>query len=163
MYNYTNLCAAVALGLHFEVELEKIQQGITDYFPSNMRSQIEKRGVYNIIVDTYNANPSSMELSLKNFKDFEGYKIAILGDMLELGEVSYEEHKKIYQFAKGLGIDEIYTVGKFFMEINHEKSFEKTQELVQYLVENPLPQGHVLLKGSRGMKLEQLLDEVRKV
>lgn len=163
VYNYTNLCAAVALGLHFEVELEKTQQGITDYFPSNMRSQIEKRGVYNIIVDTYNANPSSMELSLKNFKDFEGYKIAILGDMLELGEVSHEEHKKIYQFAKGLGIDEIYTVGKFFMEINHEKSFEKTQELAQYLATNPLLQGHVLLKGSRGMKLEQLLDEVRKV
>lgn len=157
-YNFNNICAAIALGLYLGVDKEKIRYSIADYTPNNMRSQVESRGEYKIIVDTYNANPSSMEVSLQNFSKFGGYKIAILGDMLELGEESNSYHQSLFTLAQSLGIDEIYTVGAHFQAVNTtEKSFDTVSSLAAYLADHPLPEGNVLLKGSRGVALERVL------
>lgn len=156
-YNFTNLCAAVTMGLYFGIEFSKIKKAISQYEPTNMRSQIVKNSGVTLVLDTYNANPSSMEVSLKNFSQFEGHKIAILGDMLELGEESEIEHDRILKMAKSLGINGIFTVGKHFMKVNDYHAFENVVDCMKYLTQKPISAENILLKGSRGMKLETLL------
>ncbi len=158
-YNFTNLCAAASLGLHFGIDFHKIKHAIENYTPTNMRSQVVKKDGKTLVLDTYNANPSSMTASLHNFITFEGSKTIIIGDMLELGEESEKEHQNILNLAKNLGFDEIFTVGKNFKSINSsETSFENTAELTEYLKSNKIPSENVLLKGSRGIALEKAID-----
>ncbi|MBB4805958.1 UDP-N-acetylmuramoyl-tripeptide--D-alanyl-D-alanine ligase [Chryseobacterium defluvii] len=155
-YNFTNLCAAASLGLHFGVDIEKIKHAIENYTPTNMRSQIVKKEDKTLVLDTYNANPSSMAASLRNFITFEGSKTIIIGDMLELGEESAGEHESILQLAGELGFNEIITVGKNFKNINSSAiSFESTDELIEYLKQNKIQSHNVLLKASRGISLEK--------
>ncbi|PTT68903.1 UDP-N-acetylmuramoyl-tripeptide--D-alanyl-D-alanine ligase, partial [Chryseobacterium sp. HMWF001] len=133
-YNFTNLCAAASLGLHFGIDFENIKNAIENYTPTNMRSQIVKKEGKTLVLDTYNANPSSMTASLHNFITFEGSKTIIIGDMLELGVESTVEHQNILKIAHDLGFNEIITVGKHFKAVNNSsKSFENTAELVEYL------------------------------
>jgi len=99
-YNFTNLCAAASLGLHFGIDVSKIKSALENYTPTNMRSQIVKKGNKTLVLDTYNANPSSMTASLLNFNTFEGSKTIIIGDMLELGDQSETEHLNILNLAK---------------------------------------------------------------
>ena len=101
-YNFTNICAAVSLGLHFEIDFEEIKAAIENYKPTNMRSQVVEKNGKTLVLDTYNANPSSMALSLNNFSQFTGSKTVIIGDMLELGEESITEHQKIWELAQSL-------------------------------------------------------------
>ncbi|MEN4761750.1 UDP-N-acetylmuramoyl-tripeptide--D-alanyl-D-alanine ligase [Chryseobacterium sp. C39-AII1] len=158
-YNFTNLCAAASLGLHFGIDLDKIKHAIENYTPTNMRSQVVKKDGKTLVLDTYNANPSSMTASLHNFITFEGSKTIIIGDMLELGEESEKEHQNILNLAQNLGFDEIFTVGKNFKSINSsETSFENTAELTEYLKSNKIQSENVLLKGSRGIALEKAID-----
>lgn len=158
-YNYTNLCAAASLGLHFDVELEKIKHAIENYTPTNMRSQIVKKENKTLVLDTYNANPSSMTASLSNFITFEGSKAIIIGDMLELGEESEKEHQNILKLAQELGFNEIMTVGQNFKKVNSSGlAFENTAELIEYLKLNTIQSENVLLKGSRGIALEKAVD-----
>lgn len=158
-YNFTNLCAAVSLGLYFEVDVEKIQYAIESYTPTNMRSQIVKKEGRTLVLDTYNANPSSMTASLHNFITFEGSKSIIIGDMLELGEESEVEHQTILKEALDLGFDQIITVGGNFKKVNSSTlSFENTQELIEYLKLNGIQSKNILLKASRGISLEKALD-----
>jgi len=158
-YNFTNLCAAASLGLHFGVDFEKIKHAIENYTPTNMRSQIVKKENKTLVLDTYNANPSSMTASLHNFITFEGSKTIVIGDMLELGEESEKEHQSILKLAQDLGFDEIITVGKNFKSINFSPtSFENTAELIEYLKLNKIQSANVLLKGSRGIALEKAID-----
>ncbi|GAB0156302.1 UDP-N-acetylmuramoyl-tripeptide--D-alanyl-D-alanine ligase [Chryseobacterium sp. Alg-005] len=155
-YNFTNLCAAVSLGLHFGVETGKIKDAVEKYTPTNMRSQIVKKDNKTLVLDTYNANPSSMTASLNNFITFEGSKTIIIGDMLELGEESAKEHQSILQLAHDLGFDEIITVGRNFKNVNSSAaSFENTSELIDYLKLNKIQSENVLLKASRGISLEK--------
>jgi len=155
-YNFTNLCAAASLGLHFGIDVDKIRKAIENYTPTNMRSQIVKQNGKTLVLDTYNANPSSMTASLNNFISFEGSKTIIIGDMLELGEESATEHQNILQLAQNLGFDEIITVGKQFKNINFSTvSFENTSELIEYLKLNKIKSENVLLKASRGISLEK--------
>lgn len=155
-YNFTNLCAAVSLGLHFDVDIEQIKNAVEKYTPTNMRSQIVKKGNKTLVLDTYNANPSSMTASLNNFITFEGSKTIIIGDMLELGDESIKEHQNILQLAQDLGFDEIITVGKNFKNINSSTtSFESTAELIEYLQLNRIQSQNILLKASRGISLEK--------
>lgn len=158
-YNFTNLCAAVSLGLHFNISIENIKHAIENYTPTNMRSQIEQKGEKTLVLDTYNANPSSMVASLHNFITFEGSKTIIIGDMLELGVESEKEHQNILKQAIDLGFDEVITVGAHFKKINASTlSFENTQELIEYLKQHTIHTENVLLKASRGISLEKVVD-----
>ncbi|WP_336715112.1 UDP-N-acetylmuramoyl-tripeptide--D-alanyl-D-alanine ligase [Chryseobacterium mucoviscidosis] len=158
-YNFTNLCAAASLGLYFGIDFENIKNAIQNYTPTNMRSQIVKKEGKTLVLDTYNANPSSMTASLHNFITFEGSKTIVIGDMLELGEESEKEHQNILKLAQKLGFDQIITVGKNFKKVNSsETAFENTAELTEYLKLNKILSENILLKGSRGIALERSID-----
>ncbi|AZA51605.1 UDP-N-acetylmuramoyl-tripeptide--D-alanyl-D-alanine ligase [Chryseobacterium sp. G0201] len=158
-YNFTNLCAAASLGLHFGIDFDKIKQAIENYTPTNMRSQIVKKEDKTLVLDTYNANPSSMTASLHNFITFEGSKTIIIGDMLELGEESEKEHQNILKLAQDLGFNEIITVGGHFKNVNPSSfAFQNTAELIEYLKLNTIQSENILLKASRGISLEKSID-----
>lgn len=158
-YNYDNISAAVALGLHFNLNIEAIKTAIENYVPSNMRSQIQKKGDKTLVLDTYNANPSSMLVSLENFKSFEGSKTIIIGDMLELGDESLREHQAIIDFAKSCNFDEIVTVGPHFKSVYQSvNAFLNTSELIERLQLMPVKEENILLKASRGIALEKIID-----
>ncbi|PZU86161.1 MAG: UDP-N-acetylmuramoyl-tripeptide--D-alanyl-D-alanine ligase [Chryseobacterium sp.] len=159
-YNYDNISAAVALGLHFGLNITEIKNAIENYFPSNMRSQIQKKGDKTLVLDTYNANPSSMQVSLENFKTFEGSKLIIIGDMLELGEESLKEHQNILDFANSCGFDEIITVGPNFKKVNPDNAYENTSELIEVLKLKSIDEKNILLKASRGIALEKIIDYI---
>lgn len=157
-YNFTNLCAAVAYGLHFGIGVNEIKSAIENYCPTNMRSQIMQKEGKTLVLDTYNANPSSMTESLKNFSSFEGTKTVIIGDMLELGEESAKEHDNILLLAKSLNFDEVITVGKYFKMVNDsEKAFETTENLIDFLKNQNIESKNILLKASRGIALEKII------
>ncbi|PWN70661.1 UDP-N-acetylmuramoyl-tripeptide--D-alanyl-D-alanine ligase [Chryseobacterium phosphatilyticum] len=158
-YNFTNLCAAGCLGLHFGIGFDRIKHAVEQYTPTNMRSQVVKKNNRTMVLDTYNANPSSMTASLNNFITFEGRKTIIIGDMLELGAESEKEHQYILKLAQELSFDEIITVGKHFKAINPSNlAFENTAELTEYLKEHQISSENILLKGSRGVALEKIID-----
>ena len=158
-YNYTNLCAAASLGLYFNLDFEQIKVAIENYLPTNMRSQILEKSGKTFVLDTYNANPSSMAVSLRNFNKFRGSKTIIMGDMLELGDESIKEHQLILDLANALDFDEIITVGNEFQKINaSSKCYSTSEELSGYLKNNKIESKNILLKASRGIALEQILD-----
>ena len=159
-YNVNNFLAAVAFGLYFKVPVEKINESISNYIPSNNRSQITKTDHNTLIVDCYNANPSSMQLALENLKEINHpNKMAIIGDMLELGTDSKVEHEKIIAYLKQHAIDFI-TVGYEFSKVNQYQHFETTSSLEVYLNEHPFKDALILLKGSRGIGLERLIPKL---
>ncbi|MCU7614881.1 UDP-N-acetylmuramoyl-tripeptide--D-alanyl-D-alanine ligase [Chryseobacterium sp. GMJ5] len=158
-YNFTNLCAAASFGLHFGIDFENIKGAINNYSPTNMRSQIVVKDHKTLVLDTYNANPSSMAASLQNFVTFDGSKAIIIGDMLELGEESGQEHQNILNLAQELGFNQIITVGKYFKQVNSSaNSFENTSELIEYLKSNSIDSSNILLKASRGISLEKAIE-----
>lgn len=162
-YNRSNVAAAMVIGLTFEVPLDLIKEAIEEYTSDNNRSQIIIRNNQEILLDAYNANPTSMEAALQNFSKIEGEKAVILGDMFELGEASLSEHKHIADLAEKLGFNSIYLIGKNFSqsfktERNNVKTFTDRKEAENYLAENLPAEKNLLIKGSRGMALEKLLD-----
>lgn len=160
-YNFTNLCAAASLGFHFGLNFTQIKTGIENYQPQNMRSQIMQKAGKTLVLDTYNANPSSMTEALKNFSNFEGSKTVIMGDMLELGEESDTEHASILCQAESLGFEEIITVGENFKKINNiSQAYSNAAEFIEMLRQNPLTSKNILLKASRGIALEAVLDYI---
>ncbi|TDL99134.1 MAG: UDP-N-acetylmuramoyl-tripeptide--D-alanyl-D-alanine ligase [Flavobacteriaceae bacterium] len=162
-YNFTNICAAITLGEHFGLNLAQIKKGIESYIPQNNRSQISTYKGYTLLLDAYNANPSSMALSLENFAKYKESKTVILGDMFELGESSQEEHQTIFEQAKKLGFDQILLVGEHFSSLKDQKGgefFAKKEDLVQFLKQNPINSKNILIKGSRGMALETLMESL---
>lgn len=158
-YNFTNLCAAASLGFYFGLHFNDIKSAIENYVPTNMRSQILEQNGRTFVLDTYNANPSSMAESLKNFSTFKGAKTVIMGDMLELGTESEAEHRAILKLAEDLHFEEIITVGNHFKNINSStRAFENSAELSIYLQENKISSKNILLKASRGIALEKVLE-----
>lgn len=155
-YNTINLSLAAAIGDYFGLSLEEIKRGVESYIPSNNRSQLEVTDKNKLILDAYNANPTSTELALRNFsQSSETNKLVILGDMLELGEYSEEEHRKIAELTESLGL-ETYFVGPEFNRISksYGEFFNDTESLLKHLSETKLKCKTILIKGSRGMKLE---------
>lgn len=158
-YNLENILAAIAIGKHFNLSDEQINEGISSYIPSNNRSQITKTANNTLICDYYNANPSSMIAALDNFSAFDAEnKILILGDMFELGEESLSEHKHIVEKAQSIHSHEQIFIGEGFFANKTEGSrfFKTTAEAVEYIKHRAIQHATVLIKGSRGMKLEQL-------
>ena len=158
-YNFYNYLAACAFGALFEVENEKISEAIKEYTPTNNRSQVKKTERNTLILDCYNANPTSMRSALESFAMNEHPdKVVILGDMKELGEEAHEEHKSVIQQMETLGILG-YTVGKEFSKLQSDvvlHSFQKTSDLTEYLKGTPIENRLILLKGSRSIGLEIL-------
>lgn len=162
-YNFTNISAAIAIGIYFKVPDNLIKEAIEAFTPENNRSQIITRNSNKIILDAYNANPTSMKAALDNLSQLkDSKKIAILGDMFELGESAKKEHQTIAEYALSLNIDGVYLVGSNFYnsqidskQITYFKSFEDLEKVFNSsLVEDST----ILIKGSRGMALERLLN-----
>jgi UDP-N-acetylmuramoyl-tripeptide--D-alanyl-D-alanine ligase len=159
-YNFDNILAAISIGLHFGLNPEEIKKGIEAYSPKNLRSQLIEKENNRIFLDAYNANPSSMEASIRNFMAMPGEnKVLILGDMFELGKYEEEEHQNMVQFCLNQKVEQAILVGKAFnkTQTNYQK-FETTPELIDFLKSNPIANSFVFLKGSRGMKIESLVD-----
>ncbi|WP_445757627.1 UDP-N-acetylmuramoyl-tripeptide--D-alanyl-D-alanine ligase [Polaribacter sp.] len=159
-YNFPNIVAAITLGLHFGVPIAAISKAIEGYVPQNNRSQIVKTAYNTLILDAYNANPSSMKVALESFAMLnESQKVIILGDMFELGGDSAHEHQAIADLATSLNFETLFLVGKNFhkVSINHA-TFSDFESLQAQLTKQPLHQKTILIKGSRGMKLERLLE-----
>jgi UDP-N-acetylmuramoyl-tripeptide--D-alanyl-D-alanine ligase len=159
-YNFDNILAAVSIGLHFGLNPSQIKQGIESYEPQNLRSQLIEKENNKIFLDAYNANPSSMEASIRNFMAMPGSnKLLILGDMFELGKYEAEEHQNLISFCENLGVKEAILVGKaFYKTQSNFKKFEQTLEVAHFLKASPIKDKFVFLKGSRGMKIESLIE-----
>jgi UDP-N-acetylmuramoyl-tripeptide--D-alanyl-D-alanine ligase len=163
-YNFENILAAICVGTFFDVSPEQINHGLANYFPNNNRSQLQKTAENTLICDFYNANPSSMMAALNNLSGLTAaHKSAILGDMFELGQEAAEQHDLIAKTAAELGLATLIFIGKHFYELKDKyagKFFISPQEALDYLTQNPLKGNLVLLKGSRGMALEQLMPQL---
>ena len=158
-YNFYNFLCAISIGVYFKISHENIRIAIEQYISKNNRSQVEITANNTIIIDCYNANPSSMHSALESFLMIEAdNKIAIIGDMLELGADTKEEHDKIIKYCKENEINYL-VVGEYFSksEVNPNIRFASTTELLDYFNITPLKNNLILLKGSRGIALEKLL------
>ena len=166
-YNATNVAAALAVGLHFGVSLEEGIKAIEGYIPKNNRSQMEKTERNILIEDAYNANPTSMAAALDNLVQVEAArKVALLGDMRELGDESLAEHQKVLSQVLSMGLDFVCLVGEEFRKalIGKEKDnvfwFADSEELAAWLRANPVSGATILVKGSRGIQMEKALPEL---
>lgn len=161
-YNADNVMAAIAVGSQFGVSLEDAVKAIESYVPSNNRSQMTRTDNNVLIVDAYNANPSSMEVALKNLDTVVAdRKVAMLGDMLELGEDSLVLHKEVVDRLMSMGLSLVCLVGKEFSAVcegmDAVRCFETSDALVEWLKENPVDGATVLVKGSRGTRMEKVI------
>ena len=161
-YNFYNIAVAITIGNYFKVDDLTIKKAIENYIPSNNRSQIINKDSNKIILDAYNANPSSMRVALLNFEKQKGYKIAVLGDMFELGNEAKTEHQNIVDLALSLDINQLILIGENFHQSNTSskkgiqfKSFEDFKNDFEFSL---IKKGTLLIKGSRGMALERILD-----
>jgi UDP-N-acetylmuramoyl-tripeptide--D-alanyl-D-alanine ligase len=161
-YNSENVLAAICVGNYFNICIEDINDAISSYFPSNNRSQILKTKTNTLLLDAYNANPTSMNVAIDNFCKMKGdQKIMILGDMLELGEENINEHLNILNKIKKSGISNLILVGKTFYSLAdhiNAKCFNNIDELREYLKLEPLNKSLILIKGSHGIHLEKIID-----
>jgi UDP-N-acetylmuramoyl-tripeptide--D-alanyl-D-alanine ligase len=162
-YNFTNICAAITFGNYFNIEASSIKEAIENYMPSNNRSQIIHKGTNKIILDAYNASPSSMKVALESFeKQQDTFKIAILGDMFELGADAPKEHQYIADLASTMPFNHLILIGENFHKtkiispkVSVFKSFEDFKTNFDF---SQLDKATLFIKGSRGMALERVLE-----
>ncbi|MDP4218401.1 MAG: cyanophycin synthetase, partial [Bacteroidota bacterium] len=158
-YNLPNVLVAVAVGKHFGVPDEKIRQAIEQYAPSNSRSQLIQKDGNQFILDAYNANPSSMRAAIENFARMpEGGKVLVLGAMAELGPGSVGEHRRIIDLIRQYPWKEVALVGGDFLKTDHPwQRFENARQAGQWLKGLDLKNAYILIKGSRSMRMEEVL------
>lgn len=159
-YNLDNVLVAVAIGRYFKIPAERISRAIASYEPNNNRSQFKETEHNKLIIDAYNANPSSMKAAIDNFAamQVDTPKAVILGDMRELGETSDALHAEIVKQIEQAGFDKVYLCGEHFSSTGSSfMHFPNIEELMSELTKNPLEGYHILIKGSRGMTLEKTL------
>ena len=162
-YNFTNIAAGIAIGKYFEVSNENIKLGVCSYSPSNNRSETLNKGTNRVTLDAYNANPTSMEMSIQAFTlSTTNGGIAILGDMLELGAHANEEHQKTVMLLEETNLEEILIVGEEFFKTSSNDSrvikFKTLNKIKEYLKNKSFNDKNILLKASRGMALEKLIE-----
>lgn len=159
-YNFSNCSAAILMGKYFNVPLTDVKSALESYQPQNNRSQILTKNGFKIVLDAYNANPTSMRAALENFSGMqETHKTVIIGDMFELGETAAEEHQAIADLVQELGFESAYLVGEnFFGTQTPLPKYRTFEDLKAHLSSHPLAKGTLLIKGSRGMALERVLD-----
>lgn len=160
-YNLKNILAAISIGYYFNLSYNEIQFALVNYIPSNNRSQFVETNTNKIILDAYNANPSSMMEAIKNMENINhDKKVLILGDMLELGEYSLMEHQNIIEKVEEINPNLAIFVGDMFMKADISKThlcFKTNGEAIKYISANPIQDAIILIKGSRGIKMESLL------
>ena len=161
-YNFENICIAIAVGEYFDVGFEQIKKGIESYLPENNRSQITITDSNTLVLDAYNANPTSMKLAIESFcKTSYTNKMIIVGDMFELGKDSNKYHQEITDSLESISDTKIYIVGKDFSKTNHSKkikSFPSTEELINNISKLNISNYSILIKGSRAMQLEKIVE-----
>lgn len=161
-YNLDNMLAAVAIGRYFGVPDEDISDALASYLPHNNRSQLKETADNKLIVDAYNANPTSMMAALKNFRLIEApHKMVILGDMKELGTVSHEEHQKVVDYLNECGFERVVLVGSEFAATTHTfQTFQNVDEVLADIQAHKPKGYYILVKGSNSMKLSLLPDQL---
>ncbi|HPW62311.1 MAG TPA: UDP-N-acetylmuramoyl-tripeptide--D-alanyl-D-alanine ligase, partial [Cyclobacteriaceae bacterium] len=162
-YNFENIAVALCIGKFFGVEATAANKAIADYVPGNMRSQILVKGTNTIILDAYNANPSSMEAAINSLANMKATrKVAILGDMFELEEEAEKEHRKIGELLNAKSFDQVYLCGRLMQAAkgSHAASqlFEKKELLIEELKKHPIKDSTILVKASRGIGLESIVE-----
>ena len=161
-YNFRNIAAAVGIGYYFGVPNINIKQAIQSFEAKDNRSQIKVTKHNTLILDAYNANPTSMKAALESFHIYKAeHKIAILGDMFELGKDDINEHENIAKLADSFNFDEVFYCGKLFqkaLNTNNHQTFEAFENLKNHIEQNPIKNAHILIKASRGMALERLCE-----
>lgn len=165
LYNANNISAAIAIGSYFSVEDVAIKEAIESYIPENNRSQLLTKNSNEILLDAYNANPSSMLVALQNFLQLDkSNKVIIIGDMFELGEESLAEHQSIINYLKANESVECYFIGNDFysnkIEQSNFKFYKDFNSFAEYLQTTKFSNSTLLIKGSRGMALERVLDYI---
>jgi len=160
-YNFENILCAIAVGDYFQVSPAQIKHAVEIYFPSNSRSEFIHKEDNTIILDAYNANPTSMIAALENFNLMQSTnKVVMLGDMLELGAYKKMEHEKIIEFLNNSNYNQVFLVGSNFYEANTRNdflTFKSSQLLRDHLKAHPLHDALILVKGSRGTQMEHVL------
>lgn len=164
-YNLNNMLAATAVGMHLNVDINEIEEAIATYVPSNQRSQLETFGTNQVILDCYNANPSSMVAAIDNLSIMPAAnKIALLGDMFELGEQSAEEHQKIADYLTlKLPNARIILVGEHFAKVQHASAVKliNSSAAKEYMAQLAPNASLILIKGSRGVKMEIIAEALK--
>lgn len=164
-YNFENILAAICIGNYFKVSQDKIKQAIEEYRPTNNRSQLVKIGSNTIFLDAYNANPTSMNAAIDTFSENDSKnKLVILGDMLELGSISQQEHQKIIDKVHNLKIATLF-IGNQFSNIDTPYDFiylKNYEEAIDWIKLNKLNDCNILIKGSRGIRLEKIVEYLQK-
>lgn len=161
-YNFDNAMAASCIGNYFNIDALNIRKAIEEYRPSNLRSQLIQTTKNTLILDAYNANPSSMTVAVSNYGEMKAEKkIAILGEMRELGTESEKAHRELYDLAMKQDFSQIFLIGKSFDHCPRQEEiiqyFEDTDALIAYLEKDGITSSYVLIKGSRGNKLERVV------
>ncbi len=162
-YNFNNILAGISVGSYFKIPTNKIISALEEYQPQNNRSQLKKTNKNTLIIDAYNANPTSMELAIKNFLNIkEDKKALILGDMFELGKSGKEEHLKVIELVTKLGFNKAFFIGDNFYQFSNSFGqyhfFTDTLSLCNFFKSKELLNFTILLKASRGIKLEQVIE-----
>ena len=159
-YNFSNVLAAVCIARYFNVDDKKIQMAIENYNPSNSRSQLIKQGSNTIILDAYNANPGSMKAAIENFATMKGNKkILLLGAMMELGVESKKEHEAIISLIDKYHWEDVVLVGNNFRELKHKYiNYDNALQVKEWLQKQHLKNAQILIKGSRSMQMEKVLE-----
>ena len=163
-YNFENVMAAICIGKHFGVNDKDIVEALSSYHPTNNRSQVVVTANNRVVMDAYNANPTSMSHSIRNFRNIcKDANLLILGDMLELGEESEKEHKTIVELLKELNFKNVFMVGSEFAKVSEYSgfsTFDNVEELIKHLASHPVSGHDILVKGSNGIHLNKLIDSL---
>ena len=163
-YNFENVMAAICIGTYFKVTGNDIVEALSSYCPTNNRSQVIETGRNRVVMDAYNANPTSMAHAIKNFRNICGdCNVLILGDMLELGEESEKEHKAIIELLKDLNFQLVFLVGSEFAKVAANSLFFRVKDvddLIRYITLNPISGYDILVKGSNSIHLNKIIDSL---
>lgn len=163
-YNFENVMAAICIGTYFNVATNDIVEALSSYRPTNNRSQVIETARNRVVMDAYNANPTSMSHSIKNFRNIcKSDNLLILGDMRELGNESEQEHKNILELIKELRFENVYLVGEEFQRVAKNSKFStfiNVEELAQYLQQHPVSGRDILVKGSNSIHLNKIIDSL---
>ena len=163
-YNFENVMAAICIGTYFKVDADDIVDALSGYCPTNNRSQVIETGKNRVVMDAYNANPTSMSYAIKNFRNIcKNDNLLILGDMRELGDESEQEHKTIIALLKELKFKKVFLVGPEFSKVSKNSGFStftNVEELAQYLLQHSVSSLDILVKGSNGIHLNKIIDSL---